>query len=307
MELLFLEPVFKEAIWGGTKLRDSFGYDIPSDTTGECWAISAHKNGDCKIAGGRYDGKYLSQLWEEEPELFGNYPGSQFPLLIKIIDAKNDLSIQVHPDDAYASEHENGSLGKTECWYVLDCEPGAFLYYGFDHEISKAEFEERIKNNTLTEVLNAVPVHKGDCFFIPSGTLHAIRKGIVVAEIQQNSNVTYRIYDYGRLGADGKPRQLHIPQALDVTLREPPKAQDFHGHLAQCDYFTVDAVEGGFEDVCDETSFTSLLVLEGKGTLTETATGESLPIRKGQSLFLPAGTGAYAVTGTDLKCLRTRV
>ena len=135
----------------------------------------------------------------------------------------------------------------------------------------------------------------------------AIRKGIVVAEIQQNSNVTYRIYDYGRLGADGKPRQLHIPQALDVTLREPPKAQDFHGHLAQCDYFTVDAVEGDFEDVCDETSFTSLLVLEGRGTLTETATGESLPIRKGQSLFLPAGTGAYAVTGTDLKCLRTRV
>ena len=197
MELLFLEPVFKEAIWGGTKLRDSFGYDIPSDTTGECWAISAHKNGDCKIAGGRYDGRYLSQLWEEEPELFGNYPGSQFPLLIKIIDAKNDLSIQVHPDDAYASEHENGSLGKTECWYVLDCEPGAFLYYGFDHEISKAEFEERIKNNTLTEVLNAVPVHKGDCFFIPAGTLHAICKGIVIAEVQQNSNVTYRVYDYG--------------------------------------------------------------------------------------------------------------
>ena len=119
MELLFLEPVFKEAIWGGTKLRDSFGYDIPSDTTGECWAISAHKNGDCKIAGGRYDGRYLSQLWEEEPELFGNYPGSQFPLLIKIIDAKNDLSIQVHPDDAYASEHENGSSGKTGGRYVL--------------------------------------------------------------------------------------------------------------------------------------------------------------------------------------------
>ena len=192
-------------------------------------------------------------------------------------------------------------------WYVLEAEPGASLYYGFTHEISKEEFERRIQDNTLTDALNAVPVHKGDCFFIPSGTLHAIRKGIVVAEIQQNSNVTYRIYDYGRLGADGKPRQLHIPQALDVTLREPPKAQDFHGHLAQCDYFTVDAVEGDFEDVCDETSFTSLLVLEGRGTLTETATGESLPIRKGQSLFLPAGTGAYAVTGTDLKCLRTRV
>lgn len=149
----------------------------------------------------------------------------------------------MHPSNEYALEHEH-QYGKTEMWYVLEAEPGASLYYGFTHEISKEEFERRIQDNTLTDVLNAVPVHKGDCFFIPSGTLHAIRKGIVVAEIQQNSNVTYRIYDYGRLGADGKPRQLHIPQALDVTRREPPKAQDFHGHLAQCDYFTVDAVEG---------------------------------------------------------------
>ena len=117
MELLFMEPVFKEAIWGGTKLRDVFGYEIPSDTTGECWAVSAHKNGDCRIAGGMYDGRLLSSLWEEKPELFGNYPGDQFPLLVKIIDAKADLSIQVHPDDEYAKVHEDGSLGKTECWY----------------------------------------------------------------------------------------------------------------------------------------------------------------------------------------------
>ena len=124
MELLFMDPVFKEAIWGGTKLRDVFDYEIPSDTTGECWAISGHANGMSHVAGGRFDGKTLGELWKEEPEIFGNYPGSQVPLLIKIIDAKNDLSIQVHPDDAYAGEHENGSLGKTECWYVLDCEPG---------------------------------------------------------------------------------------------------------------------------------------------------------------------------------------
>ena len=161
----------------------------------------------------------------------------------------------------------------------LKTEPGGCIGY-------KVRFSDHVSDNTMVKLMT---------------------DGILLAEIQQNSNVTYRIYDYGRLGADGKPRQLHIPQALDVTLREPPKAQDFHGHLAQCDYFTVDAVEGDFEDVCDETSFTSLLVLEGKGTLTETATGESLPIRKGQSLFLPAGTGAYTVTGTDLKCLRTRV
>ena len=310
MEILKLQPIFKDYIWGGQRLREDFGFQSDLPKLAEGWMLACHQAGMNTIDGGSYDGQPLEQVVESvgKEALCGTNAARfpYFPVLIKLIDAKENLSIQVHPDNDYARRVEN-EFGKTEMWYVLEAEPGASLYYGFTHEISKEEFERRIQDNTLTDVLNAVPVHKGDCFFIPSGTLHAIRKGIVVAEIQQNSNVTYRIYDYGRLGADGKPRQLHIPQALDVTLREPPKEQDFHGHLAQCDYFTVDAVEGDFEDVCDETSFTSLLVLEGKGTLTETATGESLPIRKGQSLFLPAGTGAYAVTGTDLKCLRTRV
>ena len=181
-------------------------------------------------------------------------------------------------------------------WYVLDCEPNAFLYYGFDHEISKKEFAERIKNNTLTEVLNAVPVHKGDCFFIPSGTLHAIGKGIVVAEVQQNSNVTYRVYDYGRVGADGKPRALHVEKALDVTLCTPPVKHDFGGHLAQCEYFTVDARNGAFEGVADEKSFVSLLITDGEGALT--SGGETVAVKKGESYFLPAASGPYAVTGT---------
>ena len=150
-------------------------------------------------------------------------------------------------------------------WYVLDCEPGAFLYYGFDHEISREELEERIRNNTLTEVLNAVPVKKGDCFFIPSGTLHAICKGVVVVEVQQNSNVTYRVYDYGRVGADGKPRALHVKQALEVMRRTPPEQHDFSPHLAKCDYFTVDVVAGGHTGTADETSFVSLLITEGEG------------------------------------------
>ena len=167
-----------------------------------------------------------------------------FPVLTKFIDAKNSISIQVHPSNEYALEHEH-QYGKTEMWYVLDCEPGAFLYYGFDHEISREELEERIRNNTLTEVLNAVPVKKGDCFFIPSGTLHAICKGVVVVEVQQNSNVTYRVYDYGRVGADGKPRALHVKQALEVMRRTPPEQHDFSPHLAKCDYFTVDVVAGG--------------------------------------------------------------
>ena len=183
------------------------------------------------------------------------------------------MSIQVHPFNEYALKNEH-QYGKTEMWYVLDCVPGAYLYYGFDHEISKEEFEQRIRDNTLTEVLNAVPVHKGDCFFIPSGTLHAICKGIVVAEVQQNSNVTYRVYDYGRVGADGKPRALHVEKALDVTLCAPPVKHDFGGHLAQCEYFTVDARNGAFEGVADEKSFVSLLITDGEGSVNG-ATGEN--------------------------------
>lgn len=230
---------------------------------------------------------------------------TDFPILAKFIDAKGDLSIQVHPSNEYALAHEH-QFGKTEMWYVLDCEPGATLYYGFQHQISREEFQQRIQDNTLTEVLNAVPVEKGDLFFIPAGTLHAIRKGIVVAEIQQNSNVTYRIYDYGRVGADGKPRQLHIQQALEVTQRTPPQPDpDFHGHLAQCPYFTVDVMEGRFTLDCGPESFVSVLVLEGTGILWEG--DESMSLRKGESLFIPAGAGQCRLEGDGLKCLVTRV
>ena len=181
-------------------------------------------------------------------------------------------------------------------WYVLEAEPDAFLYYVFKHPITKEEYKERIENNTLTEVLNAAPVKKGDVFFIPAGTLHAICKGIVIAEIQQNSNVTYRVYDYGRLGADGKPRQLHVAQALEVTRCVPPQPQDFGGHLAACQYFVADAVRGGAEGACDEDSFTSLLITDGEGVLS--CGGEEMAVRKGDSLFLPAGSGGWTLAGT---------
>lgn len=304
MKTIKLTPSCKDYLWGGEKLREEYGIQSDLHPLSEAWMLSCYPDGPSYLA----DGTTLQQYIDAHPGCLGTdcERFENFPILAKLIDAKKDLSIQVHPSNAYAQEHEH-QYGKTEMWYVLEAEPGATLYYGFTHQISKEEFERRIKDNTLTDVLNAVPVEKGDCFFIPSGTLHAIRKGIVVAEIQQNSNVTYRIYDYGRKGADGKPRQLHIPQALDVTDREPPKEQDFHGHLAQCDYFTVDDVEGNFMDTCDGASFTSLLVLEGEGTLTEKTTGETLPVKKGESLFLPAGTGAYTVEGENLKCLRTRV
>ena len=260
------------------------------------------------VATGPLAGKTLPEYIQEKgPGCLGAdcEKFTDFPILAKFIDAKGDLSIQVHPSNEYALAHEH-QFGKTEMWYVLDCEPGATLYYGFQHQISREEFQQRIQDNTLTEVLNAVPVEKGDLFFIPAGTLHAIRKGIVVAEIQQNSNVTYRIYDYGRVGADGKPRQLHIQQALEVTQRTPPQPDpDFHGHLAQRPYFTVDVMEGRFTLDCGPESFVSVLVLEGTGALWEG--DESMSLRKGESLFIPAGAGQCRLEGDGLKCLVTRV
>ena len=301
MELLFLEPVFKEAIWGGTKLRDSFGYDIPSDTTGECWAISAHKNGDCKIAGGRYDGRYLSQLWEEEPELFGNYPGSQFPLLIKIIDAKNDLSIQVHPDDAYASEHENGSLGKTECWYVLDCEPGTKIVIGHNAK-DKKELEEMIRQGRWDEFIRVTDVKKGDFFQINPGCLHAIKGGTVILETQQNSDITYRVYDYDRL-QNGRPRELHIEKSIDVITVPAKSVEDSVtsaiglpenqlNELYSCGYYQIYKLDvNGTCSFAQNYPFLLMSVLEGSGIVN------GQPVKKGDHFILPCGFGEVEMQG----------
>ena len=308
METIKLTPACKDYLWGGEKLRQDYGIQSQLHPLAEAWVLSCHPDGPSVVATGPLAGKTLPEYIQEKgPGCLGAdcEKFTDFPILAKFIDAKGDLSIQVHPSNEYALAHEH-QFGKTEMWYVLDCEPGATLYYGFQHQISREEFQQRIQDNTLTEVLNAVPVEKGDLFFIPAGTLHAIRKGIVVAEIQQNSNVTYRIYDYGRVGADGKPRQLHIQQALEVTQRTPSQPDpDFHGHLAQCPYFTVDVMEGRFTLDCGPESFVSVLVLEGTGTLWEG--DESMPLRKGESLFIPAGAGQCRLEGDGLKCLVTRV
>ena len=308
METIKLTPACKDYLWGGEKLRQDYGIQSQLHPLAEAWVLSCHPDGPSVVATGPLAGKTLPEYIQEKgPGCLGAgcEKFTDFPILAKFIDAKGDLSIQVHPSNEYAQAHEH-QFGKTEMWYVLDCEPGATLYYGFQHQISREEFQQRIQNNTLTEVLNAVPVEKGDLFFIPAGTLHAIRKGIVVAEIQQNSNVTYRIYDYGRVGADGKPRQLHIQQALEVTQRTPPQPDpDFHGHLAQCPYFTVDVMEGRFTLDCGPESFVSVLVLEGTGALWEG--DESMSLRKGESLFIPAGAGQCRLEGDGLKCLVTRV
>lgn len=301
MPVLKLTPSCKDYLWGGDRLRTDFGVQSDLQPLAEAWMLSAHPDGPSYLPDGSTWADYLAA----HPEAAGTHCAGfeQFPVLIKFIDAKQNLSIQVHPSDAYALEQEH-QYGKTEMWYVLDAEPGAFLYYGFSHEITREEFAERIRSNTLTEVLNAVPVKKGDMFFIPAGTVHAICQGIVIAEVQQNSNVTYRVYDYGRVGADGNPRALHIEQALAVSDRCPPKAWDFGGHLAQCSYFTVDAVSGEYAGAADETSFVSVLITDGAGTLS--CGGQTMAFRKGDSLLLTANSGMYTMAG-DYQALVTRV
>lgn len=220
---LLLAPSIKDYLWGGRRLADEFGYPC-KEKAAEAWVLSCHKEGPSIVRGGPLDGRPLPQVLEEwGPAALGERAAAfpYFPLLIKLIDARDRLSIQVHPDDAYALRTE-GEYGKTEMWYVLDCKPGARLIYGLDTGLTREQFREHIEKGTVTEVCNFVPVHKGDVFFIEAGTLHAIGEGILIAEVQQNSNTTYRVSDYGRLGADGRPRPLHVDKAVEVTRLAPP-------------------------------------------------------------------------------------
>ena len=307
MSVLKLRPAYKDYLWGGDRLIREFGKVTDKTTVAESWELSCHPDGPSTIENGPYAGRTLSEYVEREGKtvLGTNCAGcADFPILIKLIDARRDLSIQVHPSDAYALTHE-GQQGKTEMWVVLSAEEDAFLYGGFEREITREEFRESIENGTLTELLHRVPVKRGDVLFIPAGTIHAICHGVLVAEVQQNSNVTYRVFDYDRLGADGRPRTLHVPQALEVTRLAPMQTDyDFGEHLVRCELFTVDRRYAPWTEVCDEASFTSVLVTDGTGTLT--ADGETVPCRKGDSLFLPAGSGAFSLTG-DMEAIITRI
>lgn len=310
MKPIKLLPAFKDYLWGGTKLKTDFGKKSDLDIVAESWELSTHKDGQSVVADGPDAGLTLSEYIDKHGEgILGS--NSQkfdyFPILIKLIDAKDNLSIQVHPSDDYALKNE-GEYGKTEMWYVLDANEGASLYYGFKSEITKDEFEERINNNTLLDVLNKVEVHKGDMFFIESGTVHAIGKGIVICEIQQNSNTTYRVYDYDRRDANGNPRELHVKKAIDVSNLAPAaqnrSASETVEHegfsvtrLAECKYFTVDKVEVDSKaDLTVSTdSFKSIVVTDGNGVLT--FAGESMDINKGDSIFIPAQDAEYSVSG----------
>lgn len=312
MSIVKLKPAYKDYIWGGTRLNKEYGKEFKGDRLAETWELSCHPDGLCTIADGEFQGKTLNEYIEiKGKDVLGTKckGNTQFPLLIKFIDAKDDLSIQVHPSDEYALQHE-GQYGKTEMWYIMDCQPGSFIYYGFKENISQEEFAERIQNKTLLEVLNKVQVKKGDVFFSEPGTIHAIGRGNLIAEIQQNSNVTYRVYDYGRVGADGKERELHIDKALAVTNCMPPETnRDFGTHLVSCKYFTVDKVTLSDTDnmasgIADDTSFVSILVLSGSGTIC--AGEEMVTLEKGDSIFISAGVGKYEIKG-NLEVLVTRV
>lgn len=305
-DLIKLTPIFHEKIWGGRKLADDFGYEIPDGPIGECWAISAHPNGDCAISGGAWDGMRLSELWDQHRELFGGVEGDRFPLLVKIIDAKDNLSVQVHPDDAYAAEHESGSLGKRECWYVLAADEGTQIVIG-QRAHDRAELAAMIDEGRWDDMLNLVPCHVGDFFPIEPGTVHAIQGGTLILETQQSSDVTYRVYDYDRVGDDGKPRELHIQQSLDVVdyaAQAPASGEvtapevDGVTELMECPNFVVDRVRvSGEKDVAQPYPFLCVSVIEGSGTVCAAEAGAEHKIARGTHFLAPAGCGTLSFSG----------
>ncbi len=310
MSIIMLLPAYKSYIWGGNKLKKDFGMKSDEPVIAEAWELSCHPDGQSVIRSGMRSGETLRSFIEEEgPGVLGRNCERfrDFPILIKLIDANDALSVQVHPDDAFARKYEN-QYGKTEMWYVIDCEPGATLYFGFKRRVSKDEFRSHIEDGTLIDILNEVPVRKGDTFFIEAGTVHAIGKGIVIAEIQQNSNVTYRVYDYGRVDAEGNLRELHIDKALECATLGPAKTEtDFGGHLASCGCFTVDCFSINSETVRETAgtdSFRCILVTDGEGEIR--CGGEKERLNKGDCAFITAGSGEYEVSG-NLTFLRTYV
>ncbi|MGN0318092.1 MAG: type I phosphomannose isomerase catalytic subunit [Lachnospira sp.] len=308
-----LDPAFKDNLWGGTTLRERYGKVCEYDVIAESWELSAHPDGQSRIATGRYKGMlfndYLTMIgkdalgWKCQAQ-------DRFPILIKFIDAKQALSIQIHPDDEYALEHEN-EYGKNEMWYVIDAEPGAYLYCGLSRQSSKEEIEQRIRDNTITEILNKIEVKPGDVVMVKAGTIHAIGAGILICEIQQNSNSTYRMYDYDRRDKFGNLRELHVSKALDVvdtsqytkdTKSEIIISRNEHftiERLVQCKYFEcfkyslVDEVHVPV----DEASFVSFIIIDGEGTIEADDYEEIMQYKAGESFFVAAGKRNIIIKG----------
>ncbi|MDR2832545.1 MAG: mannose-6-phosphate isomerase, class I [Streptococcaceae bacterium] len=304
LEPLFLNSVLQNKIWGGTRLNSVFGYDLPSDKVGEYWAISAHPNGVSTVANGEFAGRKLDELWANNRELFGNVKGDVFPLLTKILDAEDWLSVQVHPDDAYGLKHE-GELGKTECWYIIDAEPGAQIIYGH-HAKTREELTQMINDARWDDLLTKVTVKKGDFFYVPAGTIHAIGKGIMILETQQSSDTTYRIYDFDRKDDEGNLRELHIKQTIDVTsipgtlsAQEPTITQVEGSTLTtfvQTPFFNVDkwVVNGELPLSMDE-PYQLVSVIEGNGSIV--IDENKWDLTKGQHFILPNTIKEFVLDG----------
>lgn len=297
-DILFLEPVFKERIWGGQKLRE-FGYELPYELTGECWAISSHPNGQSIIKNGRFKGQKLGQIFEENRDLFNHIQDKHFPLLTKILDANDDLSVQVHPNDSYAKMHEN-DLGKTECWYVLDASKDAQIIYGHRAK-TKDMFRALVKKDNWDELLIQKKVKKGDFIYVPSGTIHAIGKGLCILETQQSSDTTYRLFDYHRKDSFGRERELHIDQSIEVSLIP-------HTHLninpkitmgdeweitqfIQNEFFTVEKWKIKDHYQIKNDYFKLVSVIEGKGTIN------GYNIHKGDHIIICSNVESIDIKG----------
>lgn len=321
------EPVFRDYIWGGRNLEALYGRALPEGIVAESWDISAYPGAVTRIENGYWKWRTLGDV---TADLGGHFLGSvvrerfgiRFPLLVKLLDAQRDLSVQVHPDDRYAAAHENGSLGKSEMWYVLHAEPGAELILGLAAGATRAAFEQAVQAGQIEPQLNRIPVRAGDVLDIPAGTVHALLAGVIVAEIQQNSDATYRIYDWGRLRADGQPRPLHIERALDVidwehqpgALVAPQLIAEANGMkrelLVDAPAFTVEriALEPGtvYEGECDGNSFQIIGCVAGNGLLKWS--GAPLALRAVRFTLLPAILGRYSLQGESASVwLRTYI
>ncbi len=295
IDMIFLKPIFVEKVWGGTRLKDYYEYKLDSDNVGECWAISAHKNGDCEILNTEFRGYTLSKLYKERPELFGGHSQEEFPLMVKILDAKDDLSVQVHPDNEYSKRVEN-QYGKTECWYVLECDEGASIVMGH-HARDKSEAAELIRSGKWDEFLNIIPIKNGDFFFVEPGTVHAIRKGTLIYELQQSSDVTYRLYDYNRL-ENGTTRELHIEKSIDV-ITAPQIFSDnsnvIHSefvNLIECEYFSLAMINCNSKMRIElNDKYLLITAVDGAGTIN------GVSIKKGDSIILTNGNTNFELEG----------
>ncbi len=318
-EIMKLEPKGKDYLWGGTRLREEYGKDIPLTPLAETWECSVHPDGLSVIRNGAYAGRTLADVLSEHPEFMGSKipQGGEFPILVKFIDAKQDLSVQVHPDDTYAREYEHQN-GKTEMWYVLDATEEASLIYGFEHPVTEKKLREAVETETLGKHLHKVKVHKGDLYYVPAGTVHGIGAGTLVAEIQESSNVTYRVYDYDRVDKDGNKRELHFDKAVKVMdmavapdIRQRARLVRYYPGcsrevLCRCRYFETERIQVVTD--CEfsvlPTSFQVLLCINGAGSVSGPQ-GEVVDFAKGDCLFIPADMGRCRMEGkTELLKVR---